>query len=141
MSIERAHSFSNSTRKLSLYISFMRYLMGLSCQDNSSNNRETNRIKRGDGGLGDPQQRTHLRDVESEKSFEKILQTLPKHFGENWLPDDEFDGAGGNDIETDDGGTRDIETVLSVFYNYDGQHRNRGEGKADEKNTKGPRNP
>ena len=51
MGIERAHSFSNSTRKLSLYISFMRYLMGLSCQDNSSNNRETNRIKRGAGGF------------------------------------------------------------------------------------------
>ena len=79
---------------------------------------------------------------ESEKSFEEILQNLPKHFGQNWVSDDEFDGARGKHIEEDGARTRDNETIVCVFYNYDGgQLRAGGERKADEKNTTRPRNP
>ena len=65
---------------------------------------------------------------------------MRKHFGENWFSDDEFDRAGGNNFEADGAGTGDDETILSVLHNYDGQQRNGGKGKTDEKDTKGPRN-
>ena len=79
---------------------------------------------------------------ESEKSFEEILQNLQKHLERNRASDDEFDRERGKHIEEDGARTRDSETVVGVFYNYDaGQHRAGGEREADEKNTTGPRNP